>query len=358
MQPIDIIFSLDNTGSMSPAIAEARRRLLETCDRLFKDIPDLRIGLVTHEDYCDGDDFILKVPLTSDKMRLQGFIETIRAGGGGDAPECYEYVLYDAQKYNWRPEAAKVLVMVGDEIPHEPHYISRRYPRYLPKDRNTLGWMTEADKLVDMGVSIYGVQALGNRDSTSFYEELAKRGNGYKLNLDQLSHITETIVAICYKQTGGEQLQNYQDELQSVGKLNRSIANMIATLSGKEVRTFTSTGHELDAVAPYRFQVLHVDYPVVIKNFVESTGARFQKGKGFYQFTKREEIQPNKEVVLRHKITGDMFSGTKAREMIGLPYGERGNLSPDKKFEYDVFIQSTSNNRKLMAGTEFLYQNE
>ena len=69
-------------------------------------------------------------------------------------------------------------------------------------------------------------------------------------------------------------------------------------------------------------------------------------------------IQEHKEVILRNKRNGDMFSGAEARNFIGLPFGERGTIRPKLFDEYGVFIQSTSSNRKLMPNTKFLYENE
>lgn len=361
MTTIDIVFSMDNTGSMSPAISELRRRMAETTKRLYRDIPDLRMGLIIHEDYCDRN-FVRVSPLTTNEVILEQDLSTIRAGGGGDAAECYEYALYEAQKFAWRKDAVKILVVIGDENPHDARYITDRYPSLLPKDRKSIDWRTETQNLVNLGVSVYGVQALGYGHSRAFYEELAKRGNGYKLNLDQLSNIVETVIAICYKQTGGEQLQNYQNELQASGKLNRSLASLMSVLSGKEMVKFESTGLELHAVPPSRFQVLNVDERIAIQKFVEKNGARFKKGNGFYEFSKAEDIQERKEVVLVDKRNGDMYSGSKARDLIGLPYGERGRISladlKELRRKYDVFVQSTSNNRVLMPSTKFLYENE
>jgi hypothetical protein len=110
-------------------------------------------------------------------------------------------------------------------------------------------------------------------------------------------------------------------------------------------------------VPPTRFQLLHVDYEADIKSFVEKQGVTFKKGRGFYQFTKSEEIQEKKEVVLRNKVTGDMFTGSEARNFIGLPFGTRGQIRPKYSNDYQIFVQSTSNNRKLMRNTLFLYEN-
>ncbi|MEI5604674.1 VWA domain-containing protein, partial [Streptomyces brasiliscabiei] len=74
-------------------------------------------------------------------------------------------------------------------------------------------------------------------------------------------------------------------------------------------------------------------------------------GRGFYEFTKTETIQGKKEVILMDRKTGDMFTGQKAREMLGLPEGASIRIKPTSLEKYVVFVQSTSANRKLMGGT-------
>jgi len=51
-----------------------------------------------------------------------------------------------------------------------------------------------------------------------------------------------------------------------------------------------------------------------------------------------------------------MFNGDKAREIAGIPVGETARVSPENLSDYNVFVQSTSYNRVLKAGTKFLYE--
>jgi hypothetical protein len=101
---------------------------------------------------------------------------------------------------------------------------------------------------------------------------------------------------------------------------------------------------------------MDVDTDCAIKDFVEANGITFKKGRGFYQFTKRTMIQDYKEVILMNKMTGDLFNGDKAREIAGIPIGASAEVSPEKLTDYIVFVQSTSVNRALKAGTKFLYE--
>ena len=50
---IDLVISFDTTGSMYPCLAVLRETVAKAVKRLFKDIPELRVGIIAHGDYCD-----------------------------------------------------------------------------------------------------------------------------------------------------------------------------------------------------------------------------------------------------------------------------------------------------------------
>jgi hypothetical protein len=349
---IDVVFSFDTTGSMYPCLAEVRRRLSESVGRLFDELDDLRIGLVAHGDYCDDrpGSYVTKgTPLTSDFHQLERWIKNVGRTGGGDAPECYEAVLYIGnQSTNWRDDATKVFVLIGDDVPHPVGY---RYMGY----RNELDWREEARGMVGQGVAIYAVQCLNRHGRGWFYEELGKM-NGYKIALNAFDNITETVLALAYKQLGDDQVIAYRNEVEEVGRLNRGLQELFNTLLGETAEYAYREG--LVPVRPGRFQTFRIDDKTKIKLFVVGMGIEFKVGRGFYELTKPVLVQEKKEVVLRDQTTGDMFTGETARNSIGLPFGERGRVKPsDASMDgFDVFIQSTSWNRWLLPGTEFLYE--
>lgn len=352
---MQIAISFDKTGSMYPAIKEVQRRLTESLEYLFKAIPGLSIAIIAHGDYCD-DEYYFELNFTNNIRDITSFINSQNANGGGDAPECYEYVLHHVQHLSWKDSEQKVLIMIGDQIPHEPGYVYNGYLRggKVKHYHNTLNWREEARMLGNVGVQIYGVQCLGNRSVSSFYEAISAISNGIKVDLHQFHNTIEMIESIAHKQN--DSLDNYEEHLIANHRMNRVVSDMIDRLRGRKSTLVTFKDVDLEAVDPGRFQLLHVDRRIPIKAFVAETGATFKVGRGFYQFTKTEEIQERKEVVLRDKVSGDMWTGAKAREMIGLPYGTRDTLKPVFLKDYDVFVQSTSANRVLMPGTMFLYE--
>lgn len=95
--------------------------------------------------------------------------------------------------------------------------------------------------------------------------------------------------------------------------------------------------------------------PKVIKAFVEYMGLRFMKGRAFYQLTKPEKVQHHKEVLLKELKTGKIYGGSEAREILGLPQWQEVKVKPADFSDWQIFVQSTSDNRKLMDGTTLLW---
>ncbi len=93
---------------------------------------------------------------------------------------------------------------------------------------------------------------------------------------------------------------------------------------------------------------------MAIRPFMEAY-VPFKTGTAFYQLTKTEKVQESKQICLRDRTTGAIYTGTNARDLLSLPHYGAITLSPHNLGNYDVFVQSTSVNRKLVANTTVLY---
>jgi hypothetical protein len=391
---IDIVFSFDTTGSMYPCLSQVRQNVESTARELFKTLSNLRIGIIAHGDWCDaGSTYVIRhLPLTNDAVEVVDFIRGVGKTYGGDAPECYELVLHDARtKMGWRSDAAKALVVIGDDVPHPPHY---------SMNTERINWRDELDNLLKLEVNVYGVHAMPGirRHSKPFYVEIAKKTGGWYITLDQFYYITDVLKAITYKQAGGDQFENYTAQMRSRGvdsNLQRSVDAMMRS-SEASLRDFedvdvdetwdveraheyaakkrrTTTGRPagtevakdgLHPVPAGRFQVLKVEKDVTIRDFVEAQGIEFKPGRGFYLLEgqkKSPKVQQYKEIIIVDRVSGDVFNGAEVRKMLGLsPQVSSGGvterLHPKSSEKYRVFVQSTSYNRKLIGGTDFLYE--
>lgn len=111
---------------------------------------------------------------------------------------------------------------------------------------------------------------------------------------------------------------------------------------------------QLKTLQSHQFQMLLVD-PFhggePIKNFVEiQTGQPYRKGSAYYQLTKKEEVQPSKDILLMDQ-EGKVYYGIEARRMIGLPDYGYADVLPENHTKYTIFVRSDSVNRKLVPNT-------
>jgi hypothetical protein len=359
---------------------------------MFDEIPELRIAIISHGDYCDGDKTITTLDFTNDRDKIIQFVKNAPRTSGGDYPECYELVLHNVKDLSWRHDATmKSLIMIGDAIPHDKN-----------SNPHKIDWRSEVDKLKDRNIQIYSVQCLntGSKEPYEFYSTIANKTNGYHLFLDQFSYIKDMIQAICYRQYNQESLARFEIELQGrSGGMNDSLRMMFDTMLGRKTREEIERETNPDAFrtryrsrdsssssssrtirprvrgeaafdesapvsetdlrpcAPTRFQVLNVERDTGIKDFCDAMGITFQRGRGFYEFTKPEIIQNNKEIILMDKTTGNLYEGDVARRIVKIGRNdEKTRLKPTDFNKYRVFIQSTSSTRILISGQGFLYE--
>lgn len=354
---LDLCISFDDTGSMYTVRSQVRSSINSLVDRLFDDIPKLRIGIIIHNDYCDMPRHIFVQDFTSDKEKIKKFVNQSSPCGGGDAPECYELALHEASKMSWKSDR-RAVVMIGDEV---PHHVGYRYGSHT----NNLDWKKETEALAAMDVKVYGVQALGRRSSNFFYDGISSMTGGIKLDLSQFQHIPTYINAIAYHQSG--QLETYRSS-DPAFNTNFALKNMFARLSGG---MGTLSAEKIELLSKFQVMKVETDGEMSIRDFVESNGLTFRKGKGYYQLIERtadgkansEIIQADKEVLFVDKETGETFADTHwCREKLGVPYGMKATVRPlsmpSVMEKYEIFIQSNSYNRKLDPGCKFLYELE
>jgi hypothetical protein len=125
----------------------------------------------------------------------------------------------------------------------------------------------------------------------------------------------------------------------------------LSSVTLKEVKaSLVDISNEVDI-----YKVKPAESGMQIRDFVEQrTRKAFVKGSAFYQLSKTETVQEYKQLAIRDKVKGTVYSGFAARDMLGLPqYGEV-KLAPGSHGQYDIFIQSTSFNRKLVENTNVL----
>ena len=162
IKDIDIVIAIDNTGSMGGVIATVKAQALNIMNSIDAAFPGFKIhyGVVAFKDYDDGAptwpvDY--RQPLTDNKTDVQTAINSMAAGGGGDLPEAYSRVMYESYtSFGYRPTAAKILLMMGDNVPHD------KGASATPPSASTDGGYTPAPNFFDSIAGIYTDDILNN----------------------------------------------------------------------------------------------------------------------------------------------------------------------------------------------------
>ena len=119
--PLDILFLLDATGSMSDEINRIKQTLVSISQQVsdLPSQPDLRFGMVTYRDR--GDDYITQTyDFDHDVRRFTRAVRNVRADGGNDYPESLNEALHQAVNNVSRREdnAVRLVFLLADAPPH------------------------------------------------------------------------------------------------------------------------------------------------------------------------------------------------------------------------------------------------
>jgi len=124
---LDIVFALDSTGSMGSMIGGAKEYFWGIARQLRSDRADVRFGLVAFRDQTDA--YVTQVhPFAGQMLETEQHLRSFEAEGGGDTPEAVNQALVAAVgNFSWRPEAQRIVFLVGDAPPHSSDPDSIQY---------------------------------------------------------------------------------------------------------------------------------------------------------------------------------------------------------------------------------------
>lgn len=381
---VDIAVFMDTTGSQRMVLNVMKQNVGSFIDNLFNNVPELRMSIGTHGDFCDAHDphVVSYMDFTTDRDALCDFIRTDQHTNGCGSYAAYELVLREARSLAWQAGNSKVLLMIGDALPNEEYYYTDRSNaknahvriRDPRNNRNNISWTdrvkneqvayidwkNELNLLVEAGIKVYGVHCMpGMRGySKQFWQDISSLSDGIYLTLDQFTEVEDIILAVAMRQVSPSRLDDHQSHVQGSGRMNRNMSSVFTNLGSRNV-----TQHVMRAglipVPSGRFQVMNVSSDIRIDALVNNRGIIYNKGRGFYEFTKAEIIQSNKEVVVMDNSSGDFFTSVDGttRDMIGIGSSQTsGKVRPLVPHGYTSFIQSNSYTRILKGGTRFLYE--
>ncbi len=202
---LDMVFVVDNTGSMGPYIQNVKLKILEIIRTIKKEelCESLRVGLVSYRDHPPEENTFVtqKYELNPDTDRIEKNIMEMAASGGGDGPEAVADGLEIANRMEFLGASAKFVILVGDAPPHGVEPSGDNFPQGCPDGHD---WEAEAKKAFDRGIVIHTVgclPTLGNyTKGIEVYERIAEVSQGKFFPLEKAELLVKLITGIALEE--------------------------------------------------------------------------------------------------------------------------------------------------------------
>lgn len=230
---LDMVIAFDTTGSMSSYISAVKEHVKELIPKLFKQNPDLRIGIVAFGDYCDmpskyefGRAYQV-CELTDDENKLMKFIINAKNTSGGDGDEFYELVIKKiVEETNWREGSTKAVLLIADA---EPHKIGYSWSNIIVN--NQIDWREEAKKAAEKGIK-FDTLTIGQIE---WYKELSSITNGVSAPFSTSSKTSQLVEAAALARGGEKTRGLYKITMDSFKASGDAEMTAVYTAYSKEV---------------------------------------------------------------------------------------------------------------------------
>lgn len=167
---VDFVYVIDATGSMNSCIDNVRESLHKINDAVLESciaaegpsaVDMLRVKFVLFRDYfIDGDSAMQESPFferPADDAKMDEFLNSVKAYGGGDTPENGLEGLYYALKSDFatfnggRDRQIVVLITDADAVPLKERAHCENYPADMVDYEGLVAMCTGADKSIKFG---------------------------------------------------------------------------------------------------------------------------------------------------------------------------------------------------------------
>ncbi|MCK5151760.1 MAG: VWA domain-containing protein [Candidatus Thorarchaeota archaeon] len=197
---LDLVFVVDNTGSMGPYIEQTKSKILEIIRTIKKEelCHRLRVGLVAYRDHPPEETSwtTQKYELSSDTHKIEENVKKMQASGGGDGPEAVSTAMNVANRMEFLRDAAKVVVLVADAPPHGVES-GDRWPDGTPDGAD---WKKESKVAYDKGIVYHPVgcypEIAGYQKAVETFQKIAKDTEGIFFPLTKAEELVKLITGI------------------------------------------------------------------------------------------------------------------------------------------------------------------
>ena len=201
---LDLVFIVDNTGSMGPYIQNVKTKIMEIIRTIKKEelCHRLRVGLVSYRDHPPEETTYItkKYELSPDTSQIEQNVMQMGASGGGDGPEAVSTAIQVMNRMEFLNESAKIAVLIGDAPPHGVES-GDRWPQGTPDGAK---WDKEAKKAFDKGVVIHTVgcfpEITSYANGVATYEKIANISQGRFIPLEKAELLVNIITGLAVEE--------------------------------------------------------------------------------------------------------------------------------------------------------------
>ncbi len=159
--PLDVLFLIDATGSMSDEIEQLKANMVSVAEQIdaVEPRPDVRFAMTVYRDH--GDLFVTRTfDFTPDVTDFTAALRDVVADGGGDYAEALDQGLHDAlAEPSWRGgDAVQLVFVIADAPPHLGDGF----------ESTSVDYAAEALSAATRGVKIHPIASSGLDDQGEF----------------------------------------------------------------------------------------------------------------------------------------------------------------------------------------------
>eukprot|EP01132_Coremiostelium_polycephalum_P004295 gene4295-5370_t len=191
---LDLVFCVDDTGSMSGEINEVKEKIKE----IVKDIKDIgvncRVAMTFYNDH-DGSEtnpVVTNFDFTEDVEEMKKNLATIRAHDGGDVPEALADGLHAITQFSFAPGSTRVCILIGDAPPHGFSGSGDRHPNGCPCGHDPI--KLARSLATNFKVTFYTVCCRHDLENKQVFNAIAAVSEGKCVQLANASQLSEFIV--------------------------------------------------------------------------------------------------------------------------------------------------------------------
>ena len=205
---LDVCFVVDTTGSMDDDIDNAKENMSNILDVLSQKTSDYRVALIDYRDYSSRTgysyDYPYKVQLsfTNNNEQIKNSIYSLDLGNGGDNEETVYSALIESSKLDWREDAKKVIIILGDAAPLDPEpetgYTYQDVSAALYASDIALDYDESDTRVTDFIdkdlINVYSIGTNASDEASDFFREISEDTGGNFLSIDDASEVSDAII--------------------------------------------------------------------------------------------------------------------------------------------------------------------